>query len=276
MTLTNKYAGILYVGQYERNLAVAQCGTMARIAGQMNLAIDDSSIIVLRDAYSSDNNNVGQFWLQNRTSLAVLKLGFMPRPIALLTRPSPISAEGANEKMGTSVIPGSTFGVLLAKDIEWSSVNVGLYYKDAKPEFDAGVKINVYGLMDVKVGGFTSLESSGIAMGLEAPIMKYIVYLSSTNSSTNLREPAEIASIFLELNLEKFGSPYISVSENLPELSRDTSISMQEEKWTGEIGWQKTYKLSNPYSNSNMSGLLGIAYDLQSHTAKMYIQMYID
>ncbi len=250
LTLTKKYAGMLYAGQYNEDLKVSH-STSIRIAGEMKMILSNSTDLFLRGVYSSDNSNLGQFWFEER-GIFTLRFGYMARPIAFLNRPMPISAGAHFEPPALAAIPGSSFGALALKEFDGFSVYGGVYTKGLDPEANAGFKFMFLGT-EIKAGSFLNLNTSdkGIAGGFKNPVGQVIVY--RTESTT---------SFFWTVNLGDVIDPYVTI------VSKKNSNN-------SEFGFTKTLKVSNQYTN-DLYGLLGLAYNLENKAVMMYVWMYID
>ena len=251
LTLTKKYAGMLYAGQYNEDLKVSH-STSIRIAGEMKMILSNSTNLFLRGVYSSDNSNLGQFWFEEH-GMFTLRFGYMARPIAFLNRPMPISAGAHFEPPALAAIPGSSFGALALKEFDGFSVYGGVYTKGLDPEANAGFKFMFLGT-EIKAGGFMNLNTSdkGIAGGFQNPVGQVVVYYTGSRTT----------SLFYSVNLEGVIEPYITI------VSKDRNSS-------SEVGFTKTIKVSNEYTN-NLYGLLGLGYHIENKALMFYIWMYVD
>ena len=95
-------------------------------------------------------------------------------------------------------------------------------------------------------------SDKGIAGGFQNPVGQVVVYYTGSRTT----------SLFYSVNLEGVIEPYITI------VSKDRNSS-------SEVGFTKTIKVSNEYTN-NLYGLLGLGYHIENKALMFYIWMYVD
>jgi hypothetical protein len=108
-----KYIGTLYVGSYDSKEVRTNDVTL-RLGGDAVLPLFEHITLNARAGYETGSTTkgcaFGKFYFERKSSLINIGVGLMPRPIALIMRPSPLSADGHFEPPALSAMPGVETG----------------------------------------------------------------------------------------------------------------------------------------------------------------------
>lgn len=266
--LEKAYFGALYVGSMPGSYYNFQNDIFPLVGVKTKFPVA-SGYLYSRLLYNFQKPGA-HFWWMKDFSLFEFNVGYLPRPVALINRPEPVSSAGNFEPPCKSVIPGPAFGALTRIKFEkfGNDLMLGLYRTDKDlVEFNFGIQQDINWSIFQKIGisGYRSCKNkdgkcvSGVV--LNAELEKLSLMFFSGRDANSVRTYS--------------GFVYFGLTDNA---GIYTCLVHQQEKWQkAEVGIFKL--LSEKISGIKVEYLLGTGYsysETESSSINFYLQVWWD
>lgn|GEM_PF-4921813 len=264
LMLDRYYAGLLYVGSYDRHLAL-QDDLSVRVGVQASTRAL-SGLTVVRMAYADPGTSVAHFWMEQGD----FSFGYMPRPISVI-KPNPVSGDAHFIPGAFEVLPGAATGITYVcwrdtaggRDVlgfdapetvtTASELTVGVYRSAVSRgiEVDAGLTLAT-GETKLRFAWLVNEKEIGLAAMMERKDAWKVLLFRSDSSVT---------SAFLQINGPDGFNPFISL------IFREHGASQHE------LGVCKEFHTETGVGK--MTTLIGLGYRYPQKLGRVYLQVYL-
>ena len=251
----SKYLGVFGIDSYDAKCARTNDVTL-RIGGDAVLPFFERITLNTRAGYETGPTEkgcvFGKFYFERKSSLVNIDVGYMPRPIACIMRPAPLSADGHFEPPALSAMPGTETGAYIGRKL-WDNgpdAMIGAFYLAPSKSIEGNASLDQkLGSFDISIACFASRNTrSGCVVNVKAQKVSLTAFATSDSVATGL--------LCWEM---KFFTFYANANMN----SNNNSFSRLE------FGIVKTFIM--PYG---MKMLVGAGYLQNSRTVNFYVQLY--
>ncbi|MFA5155318.1 MAG: hypothetical protein WC453_02690 [Patescibacteria group bacterium] len=251
----SKYLGVLYTGTYDQDTNLKN-NVSLRLGSDAVLPIMDQLNLNVRGGYETGtggNSAFGKFYLEWSPEFLKCYLGYAPRPITLVFKPAPLSADGQLGRSALKPIPGSNLGAYAAKEIIPGKLSLmaGSYFlaPSKSVEWDGSIKYKP-GAIEFLLSGYTSRINRGLAVGFKTAAISVTGFTTSDSLWTAW------------LNVKtKVLNPYVSITYN----------RNRHKYGQIELGWDKIFSL--PYGGAKVRA--GMSYECQAKLLNTFVQMFL-
>lgn len=253
----SKYLGVFGINSYDSKGARTNDVTL-QLGGTAVLPILERITLNTWAGYEAGPTTNGQvfgkFCFERKSSLINVDIGYMPRPIACIMRPAPLSADGHFEPPALSAIPGTETGGSIGRKL-WDNgpdATIGAFYlapsKSVEYNASLGQKL---GIFDLSVACFASRDTrSGIAGRIKVERISLTAFTTKDSVATGL--------LCWEMKAFTF---YANMNYNR---NHDSFSNL-------EFGVVKTFTM--PYDGMKM--LVGAGYQQPTKSVNLYVQLYL-
>lgn len=263
--LEKYYFGTLYIGAIPANENYYRLQNdnfpLAGVKVKFPVMSGNVRMRVLHDL----NSGCGQAWWEKDMFSAMnFKIGYMPRPVGMVNKPEPVSAENNFIFASQSVIPGSSFGMLIKNSFQKTELIAGVYKTSGGDSLEIGFgfqqSINFLGLKKTGISGYSNKNgSNGVALNAETENISLMFFKGEG------------------INSEKTYSGFINIFL-ADSVFVYTDIVYQQEKWQrAEIALCKNF--SERIGITNVNYLIGAGYaysEVVPKSINFYLQIWLD
>lgn len=257
------YLGALYTGVANNSYTYTNV-VEPRAAAKVSFDVASGQVYV-KSIYIFNKAKGGAYY-QRKIGALNMSAGFIPRPIAIINRPSPTSADANFESLTTKQIRAASMGMLGSAKLFKTILFAGVYQTGAdSADFNIGFKKNIGGV-NFGAGGYIANYNA---------ISGHSVYAVAGNIEfNNFTVVGHVKNDVLDILTRSVFASY-NITEETSVLA--DIVHTEHAGWElFEVGVTKKYTKQTKFLPINyVLGLTYIHSDMRPNSVNVYLQIYI-